>query len=204
MSNKSQTMVQKLVCLSPNFPSQEILCGLDEGWLVELVVPVLVPACRIGLLEATLPEYFLRSASFFCGDSHVETGGWEQEGWLECCLLPWCLTVVVSVELDTTRWWVQVEVCHDEARAGVLGPELQSKHVPPYPGQEGLLARLYAYGSLVIIVVLEQSSLNESPHSVAPTDVEMQAVVHSVGFVVVGAGTAASHRTVYDADFGLE
>ena len=62
MSNKSQTMVQKLVCLSPNFPSQEILCGLDEGWLVELVVPVLVPACRIGLLEARLPKYHISTA----------------------------------------------------------------------------------------------------------------------------------------------
>ena len=62
MSNKSQTMVQKLVCLSPNFPSQEILCGLDEGWLVELVVPVLVPACRIGVLEARLPKYHISTA----------------------------------------------------------------------------------------------------------------------------------------------
>ena len=62
MSNKSQTMVQKLVCLSPNFPSQEILCGLDEGWLVKLVVPVLVPACWIGLLEARLLKYHISTA----------------------------------------------------------------------------------------------------------------------------------------------
>ena len=93
------------VCLFPNFPIQEILRGLDEGWLVELVVPVLLPPCGIGLLEATLPEYFLRSASghpsLFCGDSHVEPGDWEQEGWLECRLLPRYMTVVVSVELES-------------------------------------------------------------------------------------------------------
>ena len=50
------------VCLFPNFPIQEILRGLDEGWLVELVVPVLVPACRIGVLEARLPKYHISTA----------------------------------------------------------------------------------------------------------------------------------------------
>ena len=50
------------VCLIANFPGQEILCGLDAGWLVELVVPVLVPPCRIGLLEARLPKYHISTA----------------------------------------------------------------------------------------------------------------------------------------------
>ena len=45
-----------------SFTLRLLLCGLDEGWLVELVVPALVAACRIGLLETRLPKYHISHA----------------------------------------------------------------------------------------------------------------------------------------------
>ena len=83
------------------------------------------------------------------------------------------------------------KICHHEACACVLGPELQTEHVTPHPRQEGLLVCPYANGSLVILVAFEQSPLNKSPRSVAPTDAKILAVLHSI---VIRACTDVSYR----------